>query len=100
MAMAEYIERETLIEELDKVPAYFESGDIRYGIQIAMHAVSKQPTADAVEVVRCEKCEYCKVSYPAKEIGKEAIEGYFCNLFQKYMLPTDFCSYGERKENT
>ena len=48
--MAEYIERETLIEKLNEAPAYFDSGDIRYGIDIATSMVIEQPTADVVEV--------------------------------------------------
>ena len=55
-------------------------------------------TANVVEVVRCKECGYCELSYPAKAIGEEAIEGYFCWLNQKYLKPTDFCSYGELKE--
>lgn len=46
-----YIERETTIKELEKMPAYFESGDIRYGIIIAIDILEKQtPAADVVEV--------------------------------------------------
>lgn len=48
--MAEYIEREKLLEELEKIPAFFDSGDIRYGIEIAIDQTKKQPTADVVGV--------------------------------------------------
>ena len=48
--MAEYIEREALIKKLNEAPAYFDSGDIRYGIDIATSEVIKQPIADVVEV--------------------------------------------------
>lgn len=48
--MAEYIEREKLLEELEKIPAHFDSGDIRYGIEIAIGQTKKQPTADVTEV--------------------------------------------------
>ena len=48
--MAEYIEREALIKKLNEAPAYFDSGDIRYGIDIATQQVIEQPTADVVEV--------------------------------------------------
>ena len=56
--MVEYIEREAVIKKLNEAPAYFDSGDIRYGIDIAMQEVIKQPTADVVKVVRCSKCKY------------------------------------------
>ena len=53
---------------------------------------------DVVEVVMCKDCECCKLCYPAKAIGEEAIEGYYCNMFKQYRKPNDFCSYGELKE--
>lgn len=96
--MGKYIEREALIEKLNEVPAYFDNGDIRYGIDIATQQVIEQPTADVVEVVRCEKCKYCEVVYPLKEIGEEPIKGHYCKLYNSYKKQTDFCSYGELKE--
>ena len=60
----------------------------------------KQPRVDAVEVVRCKDCKHWSVDQ----------YGCVCNLhsekenadypaFEIQMLPTDFCSYGERKDN-
>ena len=60
--------------------------------------INEAPTADVVEVVRCEKCKYCDHCYPAKAIDEEPVEGWYCNLNSKYVLPTHFCSYGERRE--
>lgn len=45
-----YIEREALVKELNKAPANFGSGDIRYGLLIAKVIAEKQPTADVAEV--------------------------------------------------
>ncbi|MBO5019055.1 MAG: hypothetical protein J6D52_00165 [Clostridia bacterium] len=39
--MSEYIEREKLLEELEKIPAYFDSGDTRYGVEIAIDQIKK-----------------------------------------------------------
>ena len=62
--MKEYIERETTTKELEKMPAYFESGDIRYGIIVAIDILKKQtPAADVVEVVRCKDCIYFQDRY-------------------------------------
>lgn len=55
--------------------------------------------ADFVEVVRCKDCKHCELRYPAKAIGEEAIEGYYCYPNQRYVKSTDFCNYGERSEN-
>ena len=52
-----------------------------------------------VDVVRCEKCKYCEIVYPLKEICEEPKPLYYCNLLQAPTKPTDFCSYGERKES-
>ena len=73
-----------------------------------------KPKADYVEVVRCENCKHSCELAPHSEISP-----YYrhCNLwrgeetknvwhkYKKYYAdysivePTDFCSYGERKEN-
>ena len=83
--MAEYIEREKLIEKLNEAPAYFDSGDIRYGIDIAIQQVIEQPTADVVEVVRCGQCgNYCK------NTGE-------CNLYGRHPNENDFCSSGKKE---
>lgn len=54
--------------------------------------------ADVVEVVRCKDCKHCELRYPAKAIGEEAIEGYYCYPNQRYVKSTDFCNYGEKGE--
>lgn len=56
--------------------------------------------ADVVEVVRCKDCKRCELRYPAKAIGEEAIEGYYCRPNQRYVKSTDFCSYGTSKERS
>lgn len=91
--MAEYIEREKLLEELKKIPAYFDSGDIRYGVGISINQVKEQPTANAVEVVRCKDCRH----------WGGVIFGNLCRRFSGSCMRNetradDFCSYGELKE--
>ena len=98
--MAEYIEREKLLEELEKIPAYFDSGDTRYGVEIAIDQTKKQPTADVVEVVRCKDCEHCCISTDPKtniSIQKCGYVGF--NPVQSSQVSDDFyCGYGELKE--
>lgn len=49
--------------------------------------LDKQPTIDAVEVVRCGECKWC--------IGV----GHYCKHFREKIKRTDgYCSYGERRE--
>ena len=63
-------------------------------------AIAGQPTVDVVEVVRCKDCKHWSVDQ----------YGCVCNLhsekenadypaFEVQMLPTDFCSYGERRSD-
>ena len=96
--MGKYIEREKLLEELEKIPAYFDSGDTRYGIEIAIDQTKKQPTADVVEVVRCKDCKHCEIWYPRKAKGEEPEIFHYCNALEYPTKPTDFCSCGELKE--
>jgi hypothetical protein len=50
-----------------------------------------------VEVVRCKDCKHCELCYPAKAIGEEALESWYCKIKKNYMLLNDFCSYGEKR---
>ena len=54
------------------------------------------PTADVVEVARCEKCKYRKTHTCAIT----GIETLFCDYGDKPIAvqPTHFCSYGERRD--
>ena len=52
-------------------------------------------TGDVVEVVRCMDCKYCRYN--------AAISYYRCNrreFYSEEVKPTDFCSCGQRKEQT
>ena len=54
--------------------------------------LKKQPTIDAVPVVRCRECKYYEIHKP-KVLENCERKGYIIP-----MKPDDFCSYGERKE--
>lgn len=85
--MAEYIEREAVLEILNglynhhlTMGNYAADG----ATQDCIEAVIEAPAADVVEVVRCKDCEF--------RYTKEC---------PQFILPLDdngFCSYGERKE--
>ena len=88
--MARYIDADALIAEYDRVHIGAPGG--------ARKLMVDAPTADVVEVCRCENCKRCDFYYPAKPIDEEAIGTYFCKVWERYTSPTAFCSYGERKE--
>ena len=101
--MARYIDAEqmkieikiAMAEQLNKDP--FDTFPTLLA-ELLCNFVDVAPTADVVEVVRCEDCKCCEQCYPAKAIGKEAIVGWYCNLNSKYVLPTHYCGYGERRD--
>lgn len=57
-----------------------------------------QPTADVVEVIRCEKCKHGNVSTISKtKDGQEKIACY-CNLKKMVTDIDDYCPNGERSD--
>ena len=59
----------------------------------------RQPAADVAEVVRCKNCKWFA--------DNNGGEWYGCQMFQVVRItpegapkPDDFCSYGERKEES
>lgn len=88
--MSEYIERKAVINKVNEIPAHFDNGDIRYGIELAIQTIKDTPTADVVEIVRCKDCRHYVAEYCTRDIKSRT------NMF--YMRADDFCSYGERKD--
>ena len=88
--MARYIDADLLLQRLTGVNSSVEQG-VKY-FNSVYNIINEQPTADVVEVVRCKDCGYY-------ENGKDYAP--YCNnvmnLFEE-MKPTDYCSYGERRE--
>ena len=94
--MAEYIEREALIEKCKAIIQdkwNDKSAPVSWSHAYAdfIDNIKEQPVADVVPVVRCKNCNYY-------EIGKE-YEPY-CNHINGLdeTKDYDYCSYGERKE--
>ena len=88
--MAEYINRAELIENLNKfAPEHYNA--------LINQLITKQPTADVVEVVRCKDCKRC---YEKRtKHGNQLMR--FCMRMDgnEYQVnANDFCSYGAPKE--
>ena len=101
--MAEYIERESLVEDIKQYShARIDNGAIgQMGFQFVeemisiLRIVEKQPTVDVAEVVRCKDCQ----SYSDFDTTKcKRLEFHFCDKFGIITKESDFCSYGKRKE--
>ncbi len=93
--MSTYIKLKTVLHIVDLVMSDCE---IKHKGKAIRKRLKELPGEDVEKVVRCKDCEYCDIGYPKKDIGKEAEIGYFCELYRDYKKPTDFCSYGVRKE--
>ena len=88
MNMPRYIDVNALIAEYDRVHVGAPGG--------ARKLMVEAPTADVVEVVRCEDCQFCE---KVECIITQNIL-HFCvrKTNQFGVSATDFCSYGKRKE--
>ena len=68
-------------------------------IDLVVHHLDRQPTIDAVPVVRCKDCKWFD-EVVGKDSGKPCGYGA-CRrpLSMRSLIGTDdFCSYGERKD--
>lgn len=83
MAEKEYIERNALIAEYDRVHIGPAGG--------ARKLMVDAPTADVEKVVRCKDC---KSNPNIKTLTKGML---WCRKFRAEVHPNDFCSYGERR---
>ena len=88
--MDEYINRAELIENLNKfAPEHYNA--------LINQLITKQPTADVVEVVRCKDCKRCYEKHT--KLNNQLMR--FCMRMDgnEYQVnANDFCSYGTPKE--
>ena len=87
-SMSEYIKREDAIGALlDKYVDYAGLVD----------SIESVPSADVVEVVRCKDCKYYR-EYVSNRGSALMCFCPCCISGQGKKKPTDYCSYGERKD--
>ena len=105
--MAEYIEREALISELQEeiefeTSMYTEEQNkyFNIGLKCAIRDVKSHPAADVVEVVRCKDCENCLCINDRYMCKRNAIYDNRNDEFHGLcaVKKEHFCSYGERKD--
>lgn len=86
--MAEYIERQELINQIRLMVNRSSVGETSLNdisAKTICSLILEAPTADVVEVVRCRDCE----DYNGHR---------YCEYNAVPVLDDDFCSYGRRKE--
>ena len=103
--MSRYIDADALINDVlsewGTDPKYCESNDIdgikAYTDALILERLNKQPTVDAVPVVRCGECKH-HTAYRCK--NDMALWKHMCRLGHGTIGDEWFCADGERKEQT
>ena len=91
--MAEYIEREALMEKMDKHYSFPWS---KVSKAYMFDLIEQQPAADVVEVVRCKDCQYYK---PRSQSPKwNAKDKACCRSAVITTKPYDYCSCGAKMD--
>lgn len=105
--MARYIDADALIENIKRVYCtdcnnYNKVRCRACGTDDAMTMIEDAPTADVVEVVRCKDCRFCKnlpnglcYAWTEPYANERGYKGE-----AHCVEPDDFCSMGQRKEQT
>jgi hypothetical protein len=100
--MAEYIEREALLEEINEKifdidfnsPYQDEVGIMVSGMARIRDSVEGAPAADVAPVVRCKDCIHYEMR--SKESGYCYFWDHEQGMEPNRVVYDDFCSYGER----
>lgn len=97
--MAEYIDRELLLNDLETSIVVSGRNDVvpleLRGVHKVIDRIKSMPTEDVVPVVRCKDCKHYKDSTQVKGFKKCAYSSTTETDF--LVMPDDFCNYGERK---
>ena len=92
--MPRLIDANALIDEWNTlIKKMHKDSDGAYPVDFAIviSAVSKAPTVDAVEVVRCKDCKHY--------LYDDFDGAYVCMQLSKYVKPDFWCAHGERKDD-
>ena len=92
------------LENLDYVYNPVRDGCAWYRAADVWACIDREPTVDAVEVVRCKDCKHktvtsdgmvCECALPTKTMKDYYIYG---STILARVKPDDYCSHGERRE--
>ena len=94
MAEKEYVERETLKNEISSLTVSV-GGKQMFNDEAkasVLRVIDEQPTADVQEVVRCKDCNY----FSQTTVNKKGF--CICSVSGMEITDNDFCSYGEKMD--
>lgn len=78
--------------------SYRNAQTVKHCIEVDDSVPNVATAVDFVEVVRCKDCKHCHHCYPIKKKNEESREGYYCKYNRRWVSPSGYCSYGERRE--
>ena len=95
--MSKYINTDLYVE-MQLYDEQYEEWDIWNGtIEDLLNQWTEQGCRPTIEIVRCKECKFRDNSQRVTNFdGKEI----YCECIKGYMLEDDFCSYGERSEQS
>lgn len=94
--MTDYIKREDALRAFNGIYSTVDADDILRHLHKSIDVIKNIPSADAVEVVRCNECIH--------NVGiRDNTEFYDKDIVCDYwesdgLYATDYCSYGERAD--
>jgi hypothetical protein len=101
--MARYIDADKLWNDRPLIPEG-KSQDYGAGFSECMFGFSERirkqidnPTADFVEVVRCQNCQ-CRLPIDESRYKYKGTSAMYCFIHARLCHENDFCSYGKRKQ--
>ena len=107
--MADYINREKLLEHIKDVPTWEidDKGvhDTKYpkgmfDCEDVVSSIENAPAADVEYVIRCKDCKYSRELNHEDPKERQFIEGcVWCMTWEYGVFPDDYCSNAKRKEN-
>ena len=87
--MAEYIDREKLLCDIEKY--HLSDGKFQHWVEI-------QPAADVEHVIRCKDCKYNRELNHEDPKERQFIEGcVWCMNWEYGVFPDDYCSNAKKK---
>lgn len=88
--MAEYIDREKLLRDIEKY--HLSDGKFQHWVEI-------QPAADVEHVIRCRDCKYSRELNHEDPKERQFIEGcVWCTNWEYGVFPDDYCSNAKRRK--
>ena len=96
--MAEYIEREYVLKCMED--SYKNAGISAEAKAKMTRWLNKAPAADVRPVVSCCDCKHFQVNVSPSGYLPQGVPEWECRYWCRPTDPTDFCSYGEKREES